>query len=327
MKIFISGATGFIGSRLALKLAGEGHEIHALYRSEHKKRVLDHPNVRFFKGDILDYQSLKEALAGCSGVYHTAAFAGVWTQDSMQIYRHNVEGAMNVFNAAIWAGAERIVCTSTAGVIGHSPEGESVNETSPLPEKYFLDYENSKRILEESVKTLASAGVNIVMVSPTRVYGPGPLNESNSVTRIFSRYMKGNWKIIPGDGTSTGNYVFIDDVITGHIKAMEHGKPGEKYILGGTDIDYNEFFEILAELTGLRYRMIHIPLAVSKAVAGILTAMARVTGKAPLITPALVEKYNHNWKVSSNKAMRELNYNPVDFRTGAKITIDWLRGQ
>lgn len=327
MKIFISGATGFIGSRLAMRLAEDGNTVHALYRDDSKAAFIKHPNIKLFKGDILDYNSLEIPMQGCDQAYHAAAFAKVWQKDSMQIYRQNIEGAMNVIRAAIDAKVERIVCTSTAGVLGYSAGSGCSDEQAPCPPSYFLDYECSKRILEESIKTLAATGTEIIIVSPTRVYGPGLLSDSNGVTRIMQRYLKGRWRIIPGNGKSVGNYVFVEDVVTGHIQAMQHGKPGEKYLLGGTDLSYDEFFDELSKATGLSYYMLHVPVPVSELVARLMMVFARITGKPPLITPSLVRKYYHNWRVSSHKAARELNYKPTDFRTGAGLTVDWLKQQ
>ncbi|HEX2977455.1 MAG TPA: NAD-dependent epimerase/dehydratase family protein [Bacteroidales bacterium] len=325
MKIFITGATGYIGSRLALRLADEGHEINALYRDDRKTESIKHSNIHLFKGDILDYDSLVKPLEGCEQVYHTAAYAKVWQKDNMQIYRQNIEGAMNVIRAGIKAGVKRIVCTSTAGVLGYSINGRCSDENTLHPQKYFLDYECSKRIMEESIKTLSASGTDVLIVSPTRVYGPGLLSDSNGVTRLMQQYLKGKWRIIPGNGKSIGNYVFVDDVVTGHIQAMANGRPGEKYLLGGTDLTYDEFFDELAALTGQKYAMVHIPIPVSEMAARLMLTVAKVTGKAPLITPSLVKKYSYNWSVSSAKAIAELNYNPTDFKTGAGLTIDWLK--
>lgn len=327
MKIFISGATGFIGSRLAMRLAEEGHTIHALYRDDSKVKFIRHSNIKLFKGDILHFESLEIPMQGCDQAYHAAAFAKVWQKDSMQIYRQNIEGAMNVIRAAIDAKVRRIVVTSTAGVLGYSSDGTCADEKAPVPQNYFLDYECSKRILEESIKTLSATGTEIIVVSPTRVYGPGQLTDSNGVTRIMQQYLKGKWRIIPGNGKSVGNYVFVEDVVTGHIQAMHHGKPGEKYLLGGTDLSYDEFFEELSHVTGLSYYMLHVPVPVSELVARLMLILAKITGRPPLITPSLVRKYYHNWRVSSKKATHELNYKPIDFRTGALLTVDWLKQQ
>ena len=325
MKVFVTGATGFIGSRLALRLAGEGLEDHALYRDTAKTSIISHPNLVWFKGDILDSDSLAAAVEGCSGIYHTAAFAKVWHKDTSAIYRLNIEGTMNVINAGLHAGVKRIVCTSTAGVLGPSGPYGVVDENSLQPEFFFTDYEASKSILEKTLKTIQNTGIDIVIVNPTRVYGPGVLSDSNGVTRMMQKYMAGKWHIIPGNGKSIGNYVYVEDVVNGHLLAMEKGRPGERYVLGGENLTYDELFRIMAELSGKKYWMLHLPVPVIEFVAGTMLLMAKVTGIPPLIIPGLVRKYYHNWNVSCAKATRELNYQPVGFKTGAALTVEWLK--
>ncbi len=325
MKVLVTGATGFIGSHLALKLADEGHEVHALYRDETKAAIIKHPNIRLFNGDILTYNSLADAVNGCTQVYHTAAYANVWHKDIMQIYRLNVQGTMNVIRAGIHSDVERFVCTSTAGVQGVSDTVGCCDENSPRPKKYFIDYECSKAIMEETIKALTASGVQIIIVNPSRVYGPGVLSDSNGVTRIMQRYIAGKWRVIPGDGSSIGNYVYVNDVVTGHIKAMEKGRTGESYLLGGSNLSYDEFFHELAVITGMEYSMIHVPIPLAELAAKGMMFLAGITGGSPLITPPLVRKYLHHWCISSAKASHELDYQPVDFKIGAGITIDWLK--
>jgi len=325
VKIFISGATGFIGSRLAIRLAGEGNIVHALYRSELKTAEIKYPNIILFKGDILDCASLDAAMSGCKQVYHTAAFAKVWDPEPSQIYRLNIEGTMNVIKSGINAGVRKFVCTSTAGIYGPSGQSGFVDEKSPKPKKYFIDYESSKAILDTILHTLAKSGAPVVIVNPTRVYGPGLLSESNGVTRMINNYTKGRWRIIPGNGKSVGNYVHVEDVVTGHILAMNKGIPGENYILGGDNVSYNDFFAELAIHCGKKYHMIHIPLSLMLLLSRGMLGFAGISGTTPLITPPLVKKFVHHWNVSSAKAIAELGYNPMKIDAGLKNTINWLK--
>jgi len=325
VKIFISGATGFIGGRLAIRLADAGNIVHALYRSENKTTEIKHPNIILFKGDILDRQSLDAAISGCEHVYHTAAFAKVWDPDPSRIYRLNIEGALNVINSGISAGVKKFVCTSTAGVYGPSIENAQINEFSVRPDKYFIDYESSKAILEEVLKTISQSGTSVIIVNPTRVYGPGLLSESNGVTRMIKSYIEGRWRIIPGSGKSIGNYVHVEDVVTGHILAMEKGVPGENYILGGENISFNDFFTELAVLSNRKYKMIHIPFSFMLCLSHLMLTFAKITGKEPMITPPLVKKFVEHWNVSSEKARKELDYQPMTINSGIKSTLIWFK--
>jgi NAD+-dependent farnesol dehydrogenase len=263
-------------------------------------------------------------MKGCSQVYHTAAFAKVWDPDQALIYRLNIEGTVNVIKTGIEEGIGKFVCTSTAGVFGPSGKIKLISEESPKPGKYFTDYESSKAILEQIIFTLCKSGIPIVVVNPTRIYGPGLLSQSNGVTRMIKNYLQGSWRIIPGNGKSQGNYVFVDDVVTGHILAMEKGIAGENYILGGSNASYNDFFLELGKLSGKNYFMIHIPSWFMLFLSHVMLGMARITGKEPLITPALIKKFISQWNVSSSKATSDLGYSPLDLSTGLKKTIEWI---
>lgn len=325
MTIMVTGATGFIGSKLAFKLASSGHTVHALYRSIERAGILDAPNIRLFKGDIFDLESLKVAMNNCQQVYHTAAFASVWERDSSLVYRLNIEGTMNVLLAAIASDVKRVVCTSTAGVFGASIGNSFLDENSPPPEKYFVDYECSKAILEKILKAFSMAGMEIIIVNPSRVYGQGLLSESNGVTRMMDNYLRGRWRVIPGNGESIGNYVHVDDVVSAHILAMEKGINGERYIIGGENASYNAFFKLLAEVSGKRFKMIRVPFLFMKIISYLFILKVLLFGGKPLITPSLVRKFSSNFNLSSKKAILELGYNPRTLKQGIEETVTWLK--
>ena len=323
-KVFVSGATGFIGARLVERLVKDGYTVHALYRSEQKAETIQGNGVVLFKGDILDTESLKRAMKGCSKAFHAAAFASVWSKDPSRIHRLNVDGSLNVVHIAANCGLKRVVITSTAGILGPAIDGP-VHEDSPPPDHFFTPYEESKFALEKALKELPKASPEVVIVNPTRVYGPGLLSESNGVTKMIGKYLQGKWRFIPGSGNSLGNYVLVDDVVEGHLLAMKNGKAGERYILGGEDITYNRLFEISREEGGINYRLFHLPLGLMLAIAHTLMGITRLTGLPPMITPKLVRKFNHNFEVSSTKAMKELGYTPLNAREGIRRTIVWLK--
>ncbi len=321
MKIFVSGSTGFIGNTLSLSLAERGETVHALYRSEKKLDLIQHKNIQAFKGDILDLESLEIAMKGCEQVYHTAAFAKAWIKDSSKIYDLNVDGALNVINIALKLKVKKVVITSTAGVLGASGE-EYINESAD-PVKHFSHYENSKSILEKKVWEINSGNTEIVIVNPSRVYGPGILSQSNGVTSLIQKFMSGKWRIIPGNGSNIGNYIYIDDVVEGHILAMKNGKNRERYILGGDNISYKEFFNILDEILDRKTTMIKLPIFIMLFFARILMFLTNF-GIPPKITPALIKKYNMNFQLNNSKAENILGLKPIPFREGAMRTIKWL---
>jgi len=324
MNVFVSGATGFIGIQLVKRLAGMGITIHALYRSDLKADLIRAEGVKLFKGDILDKTSLLNAMEGCEAAYHTAAFAGVWSKDPSMVYQLNVDGAINVVRAAEKCGIRRLVVTSTAGILGPA-EKEAVDENSPPPTTFFTTYEESKFQLEKMLLGRTESNPEVVVVNPTRVYGPGYLSESNGVTKIIQQYIEGKWRLIPGNGENSGNYVFVEDVVSGHLLAMEKGNPGERYVLGGENISYNQLFQYTREASGIQQRLFKIPLWVMLTAASLMQLISKLTGRPPMIVPNLVRKFNHNWMVSSEKAIRELGYQPIRAKEGVRRTIEWLQ--
>ncbi|PID92650.1 MAG: hypothetical protein CSA96_02240 [Bacteroidetes bacterium] len=325
-RIFVTGATGFIGAQLLKSLQKEGHQIHALYRNEGKTAAIKLPGVKLFKGDLLDEQALMKAMKGCHEVYHLAADATVWNRDKNHSHRYNVEGTLLLVRCAAASGIRRMVVSSTAGILGPST-GSAVHEKSPPPSSFFTAYEASKAEMERRLSEQHEDWPELVIVNPTRVYGPGLLSESNGVTRMIKQYVEGSWRLIPGDGKSPGNYVFVEDVVEGMKLAMAKGEAGERYVLGGENISYNELFRIVGELSGVKKRLFHLPLWLMLAAAGGMLGLAKLFGIRPLVVPGLVRKFSHNWIVSSDKAREKLGYHPLKFREGVVLTLNWLRSE
>lgn len=322
-KIFITGSTGFIGQKLSHTLANQGHEVTALVRSSAKAKELNHSNIKTVEGDLFSIEALERGMEGCDEVYHLAAFASIWAKDDT-FRRVNIDGTLNIINAAKKQGVKKTLVTSTAGVIGPAIDGP-VNEETPRKVDFFTEYESTKHESEEQIRAFAAQGQHIVIVNPTRVYGPGPLNVSNSVTKLVKQYIEGKWKFMPGDGLSTGNYVYVDDVINGHILAMERGRSGERYLLGGDDATYHELFDTIAELGGQKYKLYKMPLGAMLTFGKVQLFLAENFGRQPMITPGWVKKYLYKWSVSSDKARTELGYEITPLKTGIQQTIEWLR--
>ena len=181
--------------------------------------------------------------------------------------------------------------------------------------------------MEQEVMSLGITSPEVVIVNPTRVYGPGFLSESNGVTKMIKQYIEGKWRLIPGNGESLGNYVFVEDVVTGHLLAMEKGIPGERYLLGGENISYNQLFQNIREQSGVHKRLFKIPLPIMLMAAAFMMGVSFITGRPPLIVPNLTRKFNHNWIVASDKAIQNLGYDPMGTREGTQKTVNWIRDQ
>lgn len=324
MKVFITGATGYIGANLALKLANAGHTVHALVRSPEKATTLDHPNIKLFMGDILDVASIKQAIQSCEAVFHLAAYARVWAENPATYFEINVDGTKNVMQAALDAGVNKMIYTSTAGVLGPSYGQPSTEDTTRVVD-FFNEYESSKIISENWALYYLKQGLEIVIVYPPRVYGPGVMSESNAVSKLIEQYIGGKWKLIPGDGRRTGCYAYIDDITDGHTKALENGTPGERYILGGENVDYHQLFELIRKHSGVRQKLFKVPMPLMLAFGQSQMLKNRLTGKPPLLTPSWVKKYLYDWSLSSEKAIKELGYTITPLDEGIRQTVDWLK--
>lgn len=324
MKYFITGITGFIGSNLARQLAIDGHSVHAIIRGTVPAGLKDIPGMQLYKGDLQDKEAMKRAMKGCDVAFHLAAFARPWAKDPGDFHRINVEGAANVFEAALECGVKKVVFTSSAATMSPSPGLEPVDEDITRKIPYFNAYESTKAEAEELAWEFCNKGLPVVIVNPTRVYGPGPINASNSLTKMIDGYRKGSWRIIPGDGQKIGNYVYIDDVVHGHVLAAQKGRAGERYILGGENLTFNQLFEVISHVTGSKRHMVHLPLPVMTIVSKIMVWQNSITGIPPAITPDFVKKYMVHWSLSSEKAISELGYSITPFETGVKETIEWL---
>jgi len=323
-QVFITGATGFIGIPLARSLADKGFIVHALYRDKKKTKLLQHSNIHLFEGDITNIETLKTAMKGCSQVFHVAGYTGVWARNPKIYEQINVNGSENVFESAAAEGVKKIVFTSTAGVFGPSGK-EPVNEDTQNPLPFFSGYEASKASVEAIIKDRNLQGQEIIIVNPTRVYGPGLLSESNGVTRMIKMYQEGKWHFLPGNGKSVGNYAYIEDVVTGHELAMKYGKPGERYLLGGENLSYKRLFSVVSQVSGKNTWMINIPLPLMLAASSVMMTWAGISKKNPLITTSLVKKFNYNFETDLSKSITKLQYQITPFEVGVKKTLAWLK--
>jgi len=327
MKVFVTGGTGFIGTKLVERLVSENHEVAVLLRRDSFPEFAGREKISFIMGDLFDEAALKKGVTGCDWVFHLAAFTKPWAKDPLLIARTNVTGTINVLEAAKRSNVRKVIITSTAGTMGHSYDGTAVGERTNTDPLLHTLYEKTKAEAEKIAIDYSRKGLNIVIVNPTRVYGPGILSESNSMTKILKSYISGWWRIIPGNGHTIGNYVFIDDVVSGHILAARSGRSGERYILGGENVSFREFFRIAGEVSGTARHMISLPFGLLKGVIKIIRFFSRISGIPPVITMEWLDKYSKDWILSGEKANQELGYIITPLREGIFKTVNWIKSQ
>lgn len=325
MRILVTGATSSIGAHLVNLLLMKGDIVHVLVRKKENFQFFKQDNIRVFEGDILDRNSIDFAMRDCQQVYHLAAIAKVWLKDPSDFFQVNVQGTINVLELAWKNKVSKIVVTSSAGVYGPSIN-DVVNEEKVREIDFFNEYESSKLLAELKIKEFVSEKkMDIVIVSPTRVYGPILFGEVASTNLLIEKYLNKNWRILPGSGKEIGNYAYIEDVAYGHILAMENGKSGQSYILGGENCTYFEFFQKMAELSNVNRRMLKIPIWIQFLFANFQLVRANILGIEPTITPKWLGKAFYNWEVSSQKAVNEIGYRITKIEEGLSKTISSLK--
>jgi farnesol dehydrogenase len=325
---FVTGATGFIGTKLVNELIRQGHTVHALTRAKSNREGLDHERITLVQGDIMNRDSLVAGMKGCTHVFHLAAYAKNWAPDQKIFYDHNVIGMRNVFEAAKQTGIQRVVWTSTIVTFGPTAPDVVGDETMPrITTKYYTEYEETKAIAEKEALKMAAEGFPVVMVNPTRVYGPGKLTEGNSMSLMIDQYDRGKLPILLNHGVNVGNYAMVDDLVRGHILAMEKGRIGERYIIGGENVSLKRFYELVDEVSGKKHFQINLPPKIGFAYGSIQKYAANTFGIYPQITTGWVETFLQNWAYSCAKAERELGYTFTPLKEGIRLTYEWILQQ
>jgi len=332
-KIFVTGSAGFIGTKLIQLLLREGYSVRGLY---HRKQPdwsnyaeLD-PGERleFVQGDITDIESLHKAMAGCRYAFHLAGFAQNWARDFSLFTKINVDGMRNVFQVAKDQGFERVVWTSSIVTFGPTEPGTIADETSPrITDKYYTEYEKTKAIAEKEALQWAAEGLPVVIVNPTRVFGPGPKTDGNALAELINDYISGKFFVVFNFGMDVGNYVFVDDVAMGHYLAMLNGKIGERYILGSENASLRQFYSYIEEASGIKRRGLPIFTPGAMTISQLFVLWAKLTGGFPRISPGWVRTFAADWVYSCEKAKREFGYNPISLKEAVQRTYDWLKAE
>jgi len=320
----VTGASGFIGLHLVDLLLEKGYTVHAMYRNSEALEAIDHENLKLFKGGSLgNIEAIMEAANGCDGIIHVAGVAKQWSKDESLFEKVNVLGSKNIFEAAKSLGIQRVVNTSTAGTIAPSFEQPS-DEHTPRQQDYFFEYEASKAKAEEVALQYCDSNLEIVTVNPCRVYGPGEIGQSNSTVLMMDKYLKGKWKFIPGSGEQYGSFVYVKDVAQGMLDALLKGKSGSRYILGGENANYNQFFDLLKKISGVDNKLYHMPLFIISTMAAVSGFLAKYFKVEPIMMPGVARKLYFDWKVSCKQAEDDLDYSYRSLKDGLSETYAWL---
>ena len=324
MKVFVTGATGYVGHQLALKLASQNFEVHALVRDLNSDKIPRHKKIKPFKGNICEYESVKNAIRNCDYVFHAAAFTDLKCKKIDKFYNTNVVGTKNVLEASLEENVKKVIYTSTLSTFGPALYHVPITENQPRIASYSNDYELTKSMSEEVVSEYVKKGLSCTILSLTRVYGPGLKTYSNGVNTMISKIMKDKVLFVPSKLNIEANYVFIDDVVNAQILAIEKGKTGEKYIIGGENSNYKTLFQTIKEFSKSKIKIIQIDYNLVKNSIAFLNNLNSIFGRSFLLTPKVLDSLFTNRSASSQKAISTLNYKRTSLNVGLKQTINYL---
>ncbi len=323
MKVLVTGATGFIGSRVARKLLEQGVDVRVLVRKKSNLENISELPVDIAYGDLTKPETLSTSLEGCEALFHVAAEYKLWVPKPESIYRTNVDGTVNIMKAALQKGIKRIVYTSSVATLGINKNGTPADEETPVTINDMIGhYKRSKYIAEEKIREMVKkAGLPAIIVNPSTPIGPGDIKPTPT-GRIIIEAASGRMPAYVDTGL---NIVHVDDVADGHILAFEKGRIGERYILGGENLTLRELLEKIAQFTGRSAPKIRLSPDIILPIAYIAEVIAKITKKEPFITIDGVLMSKKKMFFSIEKAKTELGYNPRPADEAIKDSIDWFR--
>jgi len=323
MQTFVTGGTGFVGSMLVRKLLESGQQVRALVRPGTDTQRLDGLPVERVDGDLRDFDSLLGGVQGCQIVFHVAALYAFWGYTWDDFFQVNVEGTRKVLEAAMRAGAERVVHTSSIATLGYNEDRSPVNEDKPSSlEDMITPYKKSKFLAEEVAREYAQKGLPVVIVNPSSPMGVGD-HKPTATGRIIVDYLNGR---MFGYVDAGMNIVDVEDVAIGHLLAAERGRVGERYILGGENLTLKQVLDILSDISGLPPVKLRIPYSVALAWSYVDTTLAKmIPNHIPAATPDAVHQSRRYEFYDCSKAINELGFPHSNAREAIRKAVEWYR--
>jgi dihydroflavonol-4-reductase len=316
----VTGASGFVGSAVARALIARGMHVKVLMRPTASRLNIAELHCEPVLGDMRDEESMTAAMKGARYFFHVAADYRLWARDPGEIERNNFQGAQATMKAALKAGVERVVYTSSVAAL--KPGASAVDETSRhTPKTVIGAYKRSKLVAEREVERLIrEEGLPAVIVAPSTPIGPRDIKPTPT-GRIIVEAATGRMPAFVDTGL---NLVHVDDVAQWHLAALDRGQIGENYILGGADVALQTMLGDIAFLSGRRAPTIKLPRAPLFPLAWGAEAVARVTGKEPFLTADALRMSRYRMFFSSEKAKRELGYVARPYQEGLKDALSWF---
>lgn len=318
----VTGGSGFVGSAVARCLMRAGFRLRLLLRPTSPAVALGGLDFERAEGDLRDPESLRKAMKGARYLFHVAADYRLWARNPGDLYRTNVEGTRAVMGAAMEAGVERVVYTSSVATLAPMKDGMPAGEESELAEENAIGaYKRSKVAAERLVQSMVRRGLRAVIVNPSTPVGPRDVRPTPT-GRIVLEAAAGRMPAYVDTGL---NMVHVEDIARGHLLALEKGRIGEKYILGGQDATLREILAVVARETGRRPPRIRIPRLLAYPIALASEAGALMTGREPLATLDGLRMAKNRMFFTSARAERELGYHARPYVEGVREAVAWFR--
>jgi dihydroflavonol-4-reductase len=328
LKAFVTGATGFLGSHVARVLADQGANLRLLVRPTSNLKNIEGLNAETVSGDLRDAASLEKTMSGCDAVFHVAADYRLWVRDPGEMYRSNVDGTRAILAAARKNGVRRVVYTSSVATVGFTSNGLPADEDSPVVLADMIGHYKRSKFMAEQLALEAGRngggrnGMDVVTVNPTTPIGEQDVKPTPT-GRIVLDFLKHKFPAYVETGL---NLVDVRECARGHVAALEKGRPGERYILGGEDLTLKQILDRLGEITGLPSPKIKLPYFFAFATGVIDEAITgRLLKREPRATVDTVRMGKKKMFASSAKAERELGWKIVPVEDALRRAVEWFR--
>lgn len=317
----VTGGTGFVGSHVARALADAGYQVRILRRTTSRLDLVQDIECEHAVGDVLDVDSLLEAMQGVDWVFHVAAVSAYWRNDPDMIYRVNVDGTRNVLQAAEQSGVKRVIVTSSAAAMGYRDDLRPVNESVRFNyDQHVTPYGHSKFLAEAEVFRAIQRGLDCVILNPAVIVGPGDLNQISS--SVVIEYARGNVPpTVPPGGVTV---IDVRDVAAAHVAAAERGRTGERYLLGAVDLTHKAWLRLIADTVGRDMNAVTLPGWVLHVAAPIADGLRRAGVPLP-IEGGQLQLSARMMFFDCQKAWRELGEPQVSIRDSLRDTYEWYR--
>ena len=322
MKVFLTGATGFVGSHVARAYAAEGAELRLLARATSKLAAIEGLAAEVVVGDLREPESLRTAMRGCDALVHVAADYRLWVRDPKEMYAANVDGTRELLRIAREEGVAKVVYTSSVATMGFKADGTIVDEKTPVSLAEMIGvYKRSKFMAEQEAIAAARAGQHVMILNPTTPIGAGDAKPTPT-GRIVVDFLNRKFPAYVDTGL---NLVDVSEVARMHVVALERGTPGERYILGGENLTLKQILDRMSAITGLPSPRMKVPHAVAMTFAFFdETITGRLLGKEPRATVEAVRMGKKKMFASSAKAERELGLQMLPVDASLKAAMEWF---